>query len=98
MLRSVTDVQTRIPFVGGRIGYGDIVVFTQAGNAGVDRFKTITHPVEFRDQIMTRKLGEETLRVATAERSQPAAAPPAQRSGPGRARSDGGPGEPRAAP
>jgi uncharacterized membrane protein YdbT with pleckstrin-like domain len=82
MLRSVTDVQTRIPFVGGRIGYGDIVVYTQAGKAGVDRFKTITHPVEFRDQIMTRKLGEETLRVATAERSQPAAAPPASAPAP----------------
>ena len=75
MLRSVTDVQTRIPFVGGRIGYGDIVIFTQAGNAGVDRFKTITHPAEFRDQIMTRKLGEETQRAAAAERPQAAPAP-----------------------
>ncbi len=82
MLRSVTDVQTRIPFVGGRIGYGDIVVFTQAGNAGVDRFRTITHPSEFRDQIMTRKLGEESLRVATAERSQPAPAPAASAPAP----------------
>ncbi len=76
MLRSVTDVQTRIPFVGGRIGYGDVVVYTQAGNAGVDRFKTITHPAEFRDQIMTRKLGEETQRAAAADRT-PLAAPPA---------------------
>jgi uncharacterized membrane protein YdbT with pleckstrin-like domain len=77
LLRSVTDVKTSVPFLGGRIGYGDIIIYTQSGDAGVDRFKTITHPAEFRDQIMNRKLGEETQRAAAAERPQAAPAPAA---------------------
>ena len=76
LLGSVTDVKTRIPFLGARIGYGDIVIYTQSGSAGVDQFKTITHPVEFRDQIMTKKLSDATQQAAAASPA-PAAGTPA---------------------
>ena len=32
------------------LGFGDLVIYTQSGEAGADRFKTITNPKEFRDQ------------------------------------------------
>lgn len=57
LLPSVTDVRTTVPFIGARLGYGDLVILTQSGQAGADKFQTITHPIEFRDQIMTRKMG-----------------------------------------
>jgi hypothetical protein len=75
LLGSVTDVKTRVPFLGARIGYGDIVIYTQSGNAGVDQFKTITHPVEFRDQIMTKKLSDATQQAAAAPPAPAASAP-----------------------
>jgi len=56
LLGSVTDVKTTVPFIGARLGYGDLIVLTQSGSAGQDKFETITHPIEFRDQIMTRKV------------------------------------------
>jgi uncharacterized membrane protein YdbT with pleckstrin-like domain len=75
LLGSVTDVKTRVPFLGARIGYGDIVIYTQSGNAGVDQFKTITHPAEFRDQIMTKKLSDATQQAAAAQPAPAASAP-----------------------
>jgi Bacterial PH domain/Short C-terminal domain len=57
MLTSVTDVQSRVPFLGAQLGYGDLVIFTQSGEAGVDRFMSITDPKTFRDQMMGAKLG-----------------------------------------
>jgi hypothetical protein len=57
ILTSVTDVQSRVPFLGGQLGYGDLVIFTQSGEAGADRFTTITDPKTFRDKMMGTKLG-----------------------------------------
>jgi uncharacterized membrane protein YdbT with pleckstrin-like domain len=56
LLSSLSDVKTRIGFVGGRLGYGDVVILTQSGGAGVDRFLAITTPAEFRNAVMTQKM------------------------------------------
>jgi hypothetical protein len=78
LLGSVTDVKTTVPFLGARLGYGDLVVLTQSGSAGQDKFETITHPVEFRDQIMTRKIsGGGAPTAASPATAAPAAAPAA---------------------
>ena len=73
MLASVTDVQLRVPLIGSKLGYGDLVIFGQSGDAGADRFKTITHPKEFRDQMMAKQLGTAS---ATAEQTPAAASAP----------------------
>jgi len=67
LLQSVTDVKTNVPLLGSRLGYGDVIVVTQGGEKGVDRFSTITQPEAFRDQILSRKVSG----------SPPAAAQPA---------------------
>ncbi len=56
----MTDVQSRVPALGGPLGFGDLVIFTQSGEAGADRFKTIKNPKEFRDQMLNTKIGMET--------------------------------------
>ena len=77
MLKSVTDVQTRVPLIGSKLGYGDLVIYGQSGDAGADRFKTITHPKEFRDQMMATKLGTtEAAAPAAIEAAPPASSPP----------------------
>jgi uncharacterized membrane protein YdbT with pleckstrin-like domain len=58
LLSSLSDVRSDVGVVGGRIGYGDIVLLTQSGGAGVDRFTTITRPIEFRNAVMTQKMAE----------------------------------------
>lgn len=72
MLKSVTDVQTRVPLIGSKLGYGDLVIYGQSGDAGADRFKTITHPKEFRDQMMATKVGPSGAAAA------PPVAPPVE--------------------
>lgn len=72
MLPSLSDVQTEQSFIGKQLGFGDIVIYSQSGNAGVDRFRTITGPMEFRNAIMTEKSGH--LAPAPAAAPAPSAA------------------------
>lgn len=58
LLSSLSDVRSNVGFIGGRIGYGDIVLLTQSGGAGEDRFLTITKPLEFRNAVMTQKMAD----------------------------------------
>jgi hypothetical protein len=75
MLSSLSDVKTEQPFFGRQLGFGDIVIYSQSGNAGVDRFRTITGPMDFRNAIMTEKSGQ--LAPAPAAAPAPVSAPPA---------------------
>ena len=56
LLSSLSDVRTRVSLVGERLGYGDIVLLTTSGEAGVDRFVAITKPNEFRTAVMNQKM------------------------------------------
>ncbi len=76
LLRAVTDVKSGVGLLGKSLKYGDLSIITQSGEAGADRFRTITTPEEFRNAIMTHKMGEEQ-----ALAGGPAAAP----AGPGAA-------------
>jgi uncharacterized membrane protein YdbT with pleckstrin-like domain len=81
LLTSLSDVRSNVGFVGGRLGYGDIELLTQSGGAGVDRFMTITHPMEFRNAVMTQKMADveqQRRPMAAVEAAAPAApvAPP----------------------
>ena len=90
LLSSLSDVKSNVGVVGGQIGYGDIVLLTQSGGAGVDRFMTITHPIEFRNAVMTQKMAEPPRRPVPRRHAAvaPAAAPvaPAAPPRPGRRR------------
>ena len=56
---------------------GDLVIFTASGEAGADRFRTISHADEFRNAIMTQKVqAESTLRPAAAATQAPAPVQP----------------------
>ena len=81
LLTSLSDVRSNVGFVGGRLGYGDIELLTQSGGAGADRFMTITHPMEFRNAVMTQKMADveqQRRPMAAVEAAAPAApvAPP----------------------
>jgi hypothetical protein len=67
LLSAVTDVKLSVGVIGGRLGYGDVKVFTQSGDAGADDFTTITHPTEFRSTMMGVKVEEQMARRAPAQ-------------------------------
>jgi len=79
MLTSVTDVNSDVGVIGRTLGYGDLRIYTQSGKAGEDVFNTIVAPLEFRNQIMERKIeamgGGPAAPVAPSP--APAVAPPA---------------------
>jgi uncharacterized membrane protein YdbT with pleckstrin-like domain len=74
LLANVTDVKSRVPVLGGPLGFGDLTILTQSGAAGTDSFKTIRHPIEFRDRIMADKMA--------GLAASPKAAPPAAAAAP----------------
>ena len=77
LLSSLSDVKTEVGFIGGRLDYGDIVILTTSGSAGVDRFLCITKPLEFRKAILEQKMAAEKPRAASAASPGPAAPAPA---------------------
>ncbi|HEY6607779.1 MAG TPA: SHOCT domain-containing protein [Candidatus Limnocylindria bacterium] len=83
MLSSITDVQSRIPFVGNTLGYGDVLIMGSSGEAGSERLRSISRPKDFRDQVMvaidalaSARSGQGPAPAAPA----PASAPPASGS------------------
>lgn len=73
MLTSLSDVRTNQGFLGKQLGFGDIVIYSQSGDAGVDHFRSITQPMEFRNAIMGQKTA---LATPAAPLASPAAAAP----------------------
>jgi len=77
LLTSLSDVRLNQSVIGRQLDFGDLVIYSQSGDAGVDRFRTITDPVEFRNTIMTVKSGggmAETAAAASAAGAASAAA------------------------
>ncbi len=83
MLTSITDVQSRVSFLGGRLGYGDVLIIGPSGNVGDDSLKSISKPMAFRDQVMATGDALATARSGQAQANsapvpaQPASAPTA---------------------
>ena len=80
MLTSLSDVRLNQSLIGRQLDYGDLVIYSQSGDAGVDRFRTITDPAEFRNSIMSIKSGggmAETAAAASAAGAAAALAPAA---------------------
>jgi uncharacterized membrane protein YdbT with pleckstrin-like domain len=83
LLPSITDVKTKIPFLGSSLGYGDLEILTQGGEKGIDRFSSITQPEEFRDKVLNQKVaGTASLpaQAAAPTPAAPSAAPETQTS------------------
>jgi uncharacterized membrane protein YdbT with pleckstrin-like domain len=72
LLRSLTDVQMKIPLIGSRLGYGDLAIMGQSGQTGADRFLTIVDPNGFRTRIMEAKAAADGP-AAPASAPKPAA-------------------------
>jgi hypothetical protein len=70
LLTSVSDVKLNVGILGKSLGYGDLQIFTQSGDAGSDNFTSITKPAEFRNAMMTVKMQDQA-----ASRPAPAPAP-----------------------
>jgi hypothetical protein len=70
LLMAVSDVKLNVGIVGKSLGYGDLRIFTQSGDAGADEFKTITQPAAFRNAMMEIKVQDQV-----ASRPAPAPAP-----------------------
>jgi uncharacterized membrane protein YdbT with pleckstrin-like domain len=76
LLSAVTDVKLTVGVIGGRLGYGDVKVFTQSGDAGADDFTSITQPAQFRSTMMGVKVEEQMARQAPAQAAPAAPAAP----------------------
>jgi hypothetical protein len=70
LLTAVSDVKLSVGFLGKSLGYGDLRIFTQSGEAGADNFRSITQAAEFRDALMNVKIFDQLA-------SRPAAPAPA---------------------
>ena len=81
LLANITDVKSRVPALGGPLGFGDLTIYTQSGNAGADQFSTITHPIAFRDKIMDKKMADAGVTATPAAAAAPAL-PPASTAAP----------------
>jgi hypothetical protein len=77
LLKSITDVQMKVPFIGSRLGYGDLAILAQSGQAGADRFQTITDPDAFRQRIMEAKMAADAGASVQPAPAAPAPSPPA---------------------
>jgi len=78
LLSSVSDVKLSVGFLGKSLGYGDLRIFTQSGDAGADDFRTIQGATEFRNAMMNIKIAEQTgQRYAAAPAPAPVAPAPA---------------------
>ena len=75
LLSSVSDVKSSVGLLGKTLGYGDLAIYTQSGEAGADRFTTITQPEAFRNAIMTHKMGDVRGPAAGTAGAAPAAGP-----------------------
>ena len=58
LLTSLSDGRMDQSLIGRQLQSGDLLDYSQAGEAGVDRFLTITDPEEFRNAILTEKSGK----------------------------------------
>ncbi len=77
LIESITDVKLALPFIGSKLGYGDLNIVGQSGESGADSFKTITHPEGFRDHILSRNVGSTSPAAVPAVPPAPAPASPA---------------------
>jgi uncharacterized membrane protein YdbT with pleckstrin-like domain len=72
LLSAVSDIRLLEPGLGRMLGYGDLHVFTQAGDSGKDEFSTIKQAAAMRTTILELKTRAEARPFAAPA---PAAAP-----------------------
>jgi uncharacterized membrane protein YdbT with pleckstrin-like domain len=77
LISSITDVQSKVGVLGRSLGYGDLVILSQSGQSGADRFMTITKTEGFRNAIMARKMSGSTAPAPAAAAAGTPAAPAA---------------------
>jgi uncharacterized membrane protein YdbT with pleckstrin-like domain len=77
LISSITDVQSKVGVLGRSLGYGDLVILSQSGQSGADRFMTITKTEGFRNAIMARKMSGSTAPAPAAVADGTSAAPAA---------------------
>ena len=71
LLANVTDVKTRVPALGGPLGFGDLTIFTQSGNAG----RRPVHDHHASDRVPRQDHGQEDGRRGATATPTAAAAP-----------------------
>ena len=99
LISSITDVQSKVGVLGRSLGYGDLVILSQSGQSGADRFMTITKTEGFRNAIMTRKMSGSTAQAPAPSAQRPRRGPGgARRRCIGRDRPRGGAQQPRRPP
>ena len=77
LLTSVSDVKLNVGVLGKSLGYGDLQIFTQSGDAGADNFRSITQPAAFRSAMMGVKMQDQLDSRPIAPAPAPAPVAPA---------------------
>ncbi len=80
LLTAVSDVKLSVGVLGKSLGYGDLRIFTQSGEAGADSFRSITQAAEFRNALMNVKISDQ---LASRPAAPAPAAPAPVAAGPG---------------
>ena len=55
LLTSVTDLRTRVPWLGRMLGYGDLTIMSASGEAGVDTFRSVAGVEAFKRGVLETK-------------------------------------------
>jgi uncharacterized membrane protein YdbT with pleckstrin-like domain len=74
LLSAVSDIRLLEPGLGRMLGYGDLQVFTQAGDSGKDEFSTIKQAAAMRTMILELKTRAEARPIAAPAPAAPAPA------------------------
>ena len=77
MLSAVSDVKLEVGVIGKTLGYGNLKIFTQSGDAGADAFNTITEAAAFRNAMMGVKMKDQLDSRPIAPAPAPAPVAPA---------------------
>ena len=75
ILSGISDVRLREPGLGRMLGYGDLQVFTAAGESGKDEFTTIRDAGKLRTAILEQKMQGPGGAMAPRPEAAPAPAP-----------------------
>jgi uncharacterized membrane protein YdbT with pleckstrin-like domain len=84
LLSAISDVKLRVGFLGSKLDFGDLQIFTTSGAAGADEFNAIAGAVKFRNAMMDLKIQDQMARRAPSvpEPVSVAAPPPVVAAGP----------------
>jgi uncharacterized membrane protein YdbT with pleckstrin-like domain len=77
LLSSISDVRARQSAIGKMLGFGDVQILSASGEAGADRFTSVTKADELKRKLLEQKIAASTPSAAPVMATAPAVDSPA---------------------